>query len=605
MDTKNIQSIRNFPLQFIMRTEGVAYFIIIPLMMFYVWSNISLTESQWLTFIILCAGVFIVSLSTTIISDLWVIRPISSYFRKLQNGTDYSADEYAEAFKRFMSLPYYHSFGSIFRWVGGLSLIIALTVHFCNLDMNRAVNLWLLVLIGTPPGIILYFLITDLFTQKIYNDGAFPEWVDVHITLEMKLINRLTWPILVSVLVPFLILLAFVLVLLSQLTIDKKPIVLRLVIMTFIGLGGAVGIARLLSRTITSKVNIIIKLLEKIGHGELSARTTKFVVSDELSMINRSIYGMKESLRRVVATIRTSSSGLAQTGADLDTSSSGLADMARDLSAIAEQTSGAYEEMSASFELNLERIKMQQEKSETVASGLSTINGDSNRLAGQINDIKKDTLAMRESTDRGEATMKKTMEALQDLSGNMTDIEEMVNRIDDISDQINLLALNASIEAARAGEHGRGFAVVADEINKLADQTSEMAKSIKSTISLHSNKINHELTFITGTAQIFTDLRNQAVETDSVISTVLDFTRSLVTRNGEISGTMEEFNSISHEIYQASVEQQATVTELTKSINSINEFAQQTAANAEVISQYSSTINTDTQALTSDIEMFK
>ena len=103
----------------------------------------------------------------------------------------------------------------------------------------------------------------------------------------------------------------------------------------------------------------------------------------------------------------------------------------------------------------------------------------------------------------GDEAVRESIEAMDLIGESAVSISQMLNVVSSISDQTNLLSLNASIEAARAGDHGKGFAVVAQEVRNLAAETRQSADAIADLVSQTDERIKTGAANGRKTAEVF------------------------------------------------------------------------------------------------------
>ena len=168
------------------------------------------------------------------------------------------------------------------------------------------------------------------------------------------------------------------------------------------------------------------------------------------------------------------------------------------------------------------------------------------------------------------AEMDKATGAINELDENSRNIGVVLDVIGSISDQTNLLALNAAIEAARAGEHGRGFAVVADEVRQLASKTHESIQQIQEIIQ----QLQH------GAQAAVTLMGEAQTQAQEGVEKVEGSAESL----GVIAGEVATIWDMNNKIADAAGYQESVVAEIDRNVDVIYEAA---AATAEAASQTS------------------
>ncbi|MFA6507039.1 MAG: methyl-accepting chemotaxis protein [Treponemataceae bacterium] len=300
--------------------------------------------------------------------------------------------------------------------------------------------------------------------------------------------------------------------------------------------------SRSMSRIADYQNNVIGSLngyLQEVSNGDLS-RT--FIVADgdaELRDTKQSLESLAESLNRTVESISEILREVSLAVDLLDAGSSQVSQAGQSLSQGATEQASSLEETTASVAEITAQTRQNAEN------------------AIRANSLAKEA---RESAERGNAQMKDLVVGMADINTSAKEIGKIVQSIDDISFQINLLALNANIEAARAGKYGKGFAVVAEEVRTLAVRAAASVKETNAMVTMAIANINRGNELVSATDKRLDAIVKVASEAAGLIDEVAVASRDQSRSLEQISAGLAQIDQVTQS-NTASAEETASSAE--------------------------------------------
>ena len=355
----------------------------------------------------------------------------------------------------------------------------------------------------------------------------------------------------------------------------------------------SIAIGAAMARSILKPLKLVVEAAKEIAQGNLRQQV-HVKNRDELGQLAASFNQMALNIRGLIEQIQASGQKVATSVHDLSVSTEQTKHSIHQISAM-------IEEVASGAEVQVQSVEESKQVIDEMVNGIQSITdsvgvvSESSQLSAKQAEMGNEAIQKAvQQMGTIKASVGDTAVVVRELEKRSRNIGDIVNTITGITEQTNLLALNATIEAARAGEHGRGFAVVADEVRKLAEQTGESARQITMLISEiqadtnraveSMNKGTHEvelgMKIIEDAGAAFRKILVAVQQVASQSQAVSAVTDGLSASSEQVAASVEEMARIAQDssantqgVAATTQEQLAYIEEISTAVNALNQMA--------------------------------
>lgn len=338
----------------------------------------------------------------------------------------------------------------------------------------------------------------------------------------------------------------------------------------------AVVVSIVMSSRITGNIKKVSDLSLAMSSGDLTQRIS-IKANDEIGDMGKNYNIMANSLKEVISKISDGSQQLSATSEELAAGSIENQNVSNQISESIQSVASGTDEQHVAMEHAVGIINEVSKHVKNVAGSMNDVSDSINlsaETAKKGSEVVNETVRQMDEIDKNVTSSAKKIGELSEKSNEISQISLMIQTI---SEQTNLLALNAAIEAARAGEHGRGFAVVADEVRKLAEQSSQSALQISEIVIDIKGGIQDSMSLVVKGSNSTKEGLNLVNESGKAFGEIKDSVLAVSTNITEVGLAMDKMkNRIAEVVYQ--------IESVSKTTLVVNEHSQNVAASSEEMS---------------------